>query len=196
MLMGQVKSEEWLKHPGSVGKAIPPFTAMILGEEGEELPPNTEGKLYFKDDTGRGVIYHNDPKKSAEAHIAPGIFTLGEIAYMNEEGYVYLTDRFSDMIVSGGVNIYPAEAEQVLIEHPSILDVACIGVPNKDMGEELKALVILKEEEECSGAELISWSREKLSHYKCPRTVTFVNDLQRNTMGKINKRRLREPFWK
>ena len=100
------------------------------------------------------------------------------------------------MIVSGGVNIYPAEAEQVLIEHPSILDVACIGVPNKDMGEELKALVILKEEEECSGAELISWSREKLSHYKCPRTVTFVNDLQINTMGKINKRRLREPFWK
>lgn len=192
----RIDSEEWLKHPGSVGKAIPPFTAMILGEEGEELPPNTEGKLYFKDDTGRGVIYHNDPKKSAEAHIAPGIFTLGEIAYMNEEGYVYLTDRFSDMIVSGGVNIYPAEAEQVLIEHPSILDVACIGVPNKDMGEELKALVILKEEEECSGAELISWSREKLSHYKCPRTVTFVNDLQRNTMGKINKRRLREPFWK
>jgi len=192
----RIDSEEWLKHPGSVGKAIPPFSAMILGEEGEELPPNTEGKLYFKDDTGRGVIYHNDPEKSAEAHIAPGIFTLGEIAYMDEEGYVYLTDRFSDMIVSGGVNIYPAEAEQVLIEHPSILDVACIGVPNKDMGEELKALVILKEKEECSGAELISWSREKLSHYKCPRTVTFVNDLQRNTMGKINKRRLREPFWK
>ena len=131
-----ILSEEWLKYPGSVGKAVPPFTAMILDDENNELPPNTEGRLFFEDATGRGVVYHNDPEKSAAAHIAPGVFTLGEIAYMNEEGYVFITDRFSDMVVSGGVNIYPAEAEQVLIDHPSVLDVACIGVPNKDMGEE------------------------------------------------------------
>ena len=192
-----ITSEEWLKYPGSVGKALPPFVAKILDDDGNELPPNTEGRLFFEDTTGRGVIYYNDPEKSADAHIAPGVFTLGEIAYMNEDGYVFITDRFSDMVVSGGVNIYPAESEQVLIEHPAVLDVACIGVPNKEMGEELKALVILKEDIETSPTEevLIAWSREKLSHYKCPRTLEFVDDLGRNTMGKINKRKLRAPYW-
>ena len=137
-----INSEEWLKHPGSVGKAIPPFEAMVLDDDDNSLPPNQEGRLYFKDATGRGVVYHNDPAKSAAAHIAPGVFTLGEIAYMDEDGYVFITDRFSDMVVSGGTNIYPAEAEQVLIEHPSVLDIACIGVPHAEMGEELKALAI------------------------------------------------------
>ena len=191
-----ITSGEWLQYPGSVGRAVPPFTARILDDEGNELPPNTEGRLFFEDATGRGVIYHNDPGKSAAAHIAPGVFTLGEIAYMNEEGYVFITDRFSDMVVSGGVNIYPAEAEQVLIDHPAILDVACIGVPNRDMGEELKALVIPGEDVgQPSSDELIAWCRERLSHYKCPRTLDFVNDLGRNTMGKINKRKLRAPYW-
>jgi len=191
-----ITSEEWLAHPGSVGKAIPPFTALILDDEDNELPPNTEGRLFFKDATGRGVVYHNDPEKSAEAHIAPGVFTLGEIAYVNEEGYVFITDRFSDMVVSGGVNIYPAEAEQVLIEHPAVLDVACIGVPNKDMGEELKGLVIPKPDETLPSADaMVAWCRERLSHYKCPRTLEYVEDLGRNTMGKINKRKLRAPYW-
>lgn len=191
-----IMSDEWLKYPGSVGKAVPPFTAMVLDDDNNELPPNTEGRLFFKDDTGRGVIYHNDPEKSAAAHIAPGVFTLGEIAYMNEEGYVFITDRFSDMVVSGGVNLYPAEAEQVLIHHPAVLDVACIGVPHKEMGEELKALVIPRPEvEQPSSEALIAWCREKLSHYKCPRSLEFVDDLGRNTMGKINKRKLRAPYW-
>lgn len=191
-----ITSEEWLQYPGSVGKAIPPFTAKILDDENNELPPNTEGRLFFEDETGRGVIYHNDPEKSAAAHIAPGVFTLGEIAYMNEEGYIFITDRFSDMVVSGGVNIYPAEAEQVLIEHPAVLDVACIGVPNKEMGEELKALVIAQESAELPSPEaMIGWCRERLSHYKCPRTLDYVDDLGRNTMGKINKRKLRAPYW-
>ncbi len=191
-----ITSEEWLQYPGSVGKALPPFVAKILDDEGNELPADTEGRLFFEDTTGRGVIYYNDPEKSAEAHIAPGVFTLGEIAYMNEDGYVFITDRFSDMVVSGGVNIYPAEAEQILIEHPAVLDVACIGVPNKEMGEELKALVIPKDDiENPSGEAVIAWCREKLSHYKCPRTLEFVDDLGRNTMGKINKRKLRSPYW-
>jgi acyl-CoA synthetase (AMP-forming)/AMP-acid ligase II len=142
------------------------------------------------------VVYHNAPEKQAEAHIAPGVFTLGEIAYMDQEGYVYITDRFSDMIVSGGVNIYPAEAEQVLIDHPAVLDVACIGVPNAEMGEELKALVIVKPDADAPDpADLIGWCREQLSHYKCPRSVDYVDDLGRNTMGKINKRKLRAPYW-
>lgn len=191
-----ITSEEWLKYPGSVGKAIPPFTAIILDDDSNELPPNTEGRLFFRDATGRGVVYHNDPEKSAAAHIAPGVFTLGEIAYMNEDGYVFITDRFSDMIVSGGVNIYPAEAEQVLIDHPVVLDVACIGIPNKDMGEELKALVIPQPgAEQPSPEALIAWCRERLSHYKCPRTLDYVDDLGRNTMGKINKRKLKAPYW-
>ena len=191
-----ITSEEWMQYPGSVGRAIPPFTAIILDDDNNELPPNTEGRLFFKDATGRGVIYHNDPQKSAEAHIAPGVFTLGEIAYMNEEGYVFITDRFSDMVVSGGVNIYPAEAEHVLVEHPAVMDVACIGVPNKDMGEELKALVIPNEGVDLPSPEaLIAWCRERLSHYKCPRTLDYVDDLGRNTMGKINKRKLRAPYW-
>jgi len=191
-----ITSQEWLEHPGSVGKSVPPFTAMILDDEGSELPANTEGRLYFKDDTGRGVVYHNDPEKSAAVHIAPGIFTLGEIGYMDSDGYVFLTDRFSDMIVSGGVNIYPAEAEQVLIEHPSILDVACIGIPHNEMGEELKALVIPTDSADCPDPnELIAWCRDRLSNFKCPRTLDYVDDLGRNTMGKINKRKLRTPYW-
>ena len=191
-----ITSEEWLEHPGSVGRSVPPFTAKILDESGQPVPANTEGQLYFEDATGRGVVYHNDPEKSAAAHIAPGVFTLGEIAYMDEDGYVYITDRFSDMIVSGGVNIYPAEAEQVLIDHPDILDVACIGIPHPEMGEELKAMVILKDNrEDAEAAAIIAFCRSKLSHYKFPRTVDFVDDLGRNTMGKINKRKLRAPFW-
>ena len=189
-----ITSEEWLENPGSVGKALPPFTALVLDDDGNEVPAGTEGKLYFEDETGRGVIYHNDAEKSAAAHIRPGVFTLGEIAYMNEAGYVFITDRFSDMVVSGGVNLYPAEAEQVLIEHPAILDVACIGVPHPEMGEELKALAIAKDDE-VDAAEVLNWCRDKLSHYKCPRSLEWVEDLGRNTMGKINKRKLRAPYW-
>jgi len=191
-----ITSEEWLEHPGSVGRAVPPFEAMILDDDGNALGPNEEGRLYFKDTTGRGVVYHNAPEKAAEAHIAPGVFTLGEIAYMDEDGYVYITDRFSDMIVSGGVNIYPAESEQVLIHHPGVLDIACIGVPHPEMGEELKALVIpSKADAPPDPQELMDWCRERLSHYKCPRSLDFVDEIGRNTMGKVNKRKLRAPYW-
>lgn len=191
-----ITSEEWLAHPGSVGRAIPPFEALILDEEGNPVGPNTEGRLYFRDATGRGVVYHNAPEKAAEAHIAPGVFTLGEIAYMDEDGYVYITDRFSDMVVSGGANIYPAESEQLLVRHPEVADVACIGVPHPEMGEALKALVIPRNPLSPPDPQaLIDWCRERLSHYKCPRSVDYVDDLGRSTMGKINKRRLRAPYW-
>jgi acyl-coenzyme A synthetase/AMP-(fatty) acid ligase len=191
-----ITSEEWLLHPGSVGKAVPPFEALILDDSGHPLPPGREGRLYFKDATGRGVVYHNDPEKSAAAHVAPGVFTLGEIAYTDEEGYVYITDRFSDMVVSGGVNIYPAEAEQVLIDHPAILDVACIGVPHAEMGEELKALAVARDPDSLPAPEeMIAWCRKRLSPYKCPRTLEWVSDLGRTAMGKINKRQLRAPYW-
>ncbi len=192
----QITSEEWLEHPGSVGKTNEPFEPLILDDDDNPLPPNQEGRLFFKDTTGRGVVYHNDPEKTAAAHIAPGVFTLGEIGYVDEDGYVYITDRFSDMVVSGGVNIYPAESEQVIIDHPAVKDVACIGVPNAEMGEELKALIIPNNPDALpDGNEIVSWCRDRLSHYKCPRTVEFVDDLGRNSMGKVNKRKLRAPYW-
>lgn len=191
-----ITSPEWLEHPGSVGRPVPPFEALVIGDDDEELPPNTEGRLYFRDKTGRGVVYHNDPQKSAAAHLRPGVFTLGEIGYVDDDGYVFITDRFSDMVVSGGVNIYPAEAEQVLINHPGVADVACIGVPNAEMGEELRALVIPEDPSEPPNPlELVEWVRARLSTYKCPRSAEIVEDLGRNSMGKINKRKLRAPYW-
>ncbi len=191
-----ISSTEWLAHPGSVGRCIPPFSPRVYDDEGTLLGPNVEGRLFFADATGRGVVYPNDREKSAAAHIEPGVFTLGEIGYVDDDGYVFITDRFSDMIVSGGANIYPAEAEQVLAKHPAVLDVACIGVPNREMGEELKALVILRNPASPPAAsELISYCRDNLSHFKCPRSVEFVTDIGRTTMGKVNKRALRAPYW-
>ncbi|MDG2113203.1 MAG: AMP-binding protein, partial [Actinomycetota bacterium] len=127
-----ITSAEWLEHQGSVGRSIPPFTALILDEDLNELSANTEGRLYFRDATGRGIVYPNDAEKTAASNPEPGLFTLGEIAYMDDDGYVFITDRFSDMVVSGGANLYPAEAEQLLIEHPGVADVACIGVPHPE----------------------------------------------------------------
>jgi len=191
-----ITSEEWLEHPGSVGRSVPPFTVLVLDDDDNEVAPGVEGRLFFRDATGRGIIYPNDAAKTAAANIAPGVFTLGEIGYVDADGYVFITDRFSDMVVSGGVNIYPAEAEQVLIRHPEVLDVACIGVPHPEMGEELKALVIPRDPTSPPSAqELIAFCRDNLSHYKCPRTLEIVDDIGRTTMGKVNKKALRAPYW-
>jgi long-chain acyl-CoA synthetase len=126
--------EEWSAHPGSVGRAVPPFVALVVDDDGTPLPANTEGRLYFRDTTGRGIRYEGDPQKTAEAHLEPGVFTLGEIGRIDDDGFVYITDRFNDMVVSGGVNIYPAEAEQALQQHPAVADIACIGLPDAEMG--------------------------------------------------------------
>jgi long-chain acyl-CoA synthetase len=191
----QISSQEWLLHPGSVGRAIPPFSVLVIDPAGRPLPANTEGQLYFADSTGRGVLYHGDPEKSAAAHLRPGVFTLGEVGYVDDDGYVYITDRVSDMVLSGGVNIYPAESEQVLLEHPQVADVAVIGVPHAVMGEKLLALVVPVEDGSTpTAAELIDYCRERLAHYKCPRTIEFVTTVGRTTMGKVNKRALRAPY--
>jgi acyl-CoA synthetase (AMP-forming)/AMP-acid ligase II len=190
-----ITSEEWLNNPGSVGKSIPPFTAFVLDENLNELPAGTEGRLFFRDSTGRGIIYPNDPEKTALANPEPGLFTLGEIGYINDDGYVFITDRFSDMVVSGGVNLYPAEAEQILIDHQNIADVGCIGIPHPDLGEELIALIVPADPSSPTDTEeLATWLRDRLSHYKCPRSYELVPTLLRNTMGKINKRKLRDAY--
>jgi acyl-CoA synthetase (AMP-forming)/AMP-acid ligase II len=191
-----ISSQDWMEHPGSVGRAIPPFSVLVVDEEGNEVPAGTEGRLYFVDATGRGIIYPNDPEKTERAHLRPGVFTLGEIGYVDHDGFVYITDRFSDMIVSGGVNIYPAEAEHVIIEHPKVADVAVIGVPDPDMGEAVKALVVAKDPDDPpSPEELSALCRSKLAGYKCPRTIEVVVTVGRNAMGKVNKRALRAPYW-
>ena len=192
-----IGSEEWLEHPGSVGRCIPPFTrAVVVDEAGNEVPAGTEGRLYFEDSTGRGIVYPNDPEKTAKSHLRPGVFTIGEIGYVDPDGYVYITDRFSDMIVAGGVNIYPAEAEAVIIAHPKVADVAVIGVPDADLGEAVKALVVpLDPADPPTREELIALCRQHLAGYKCPRTVDIVSTVGRNAMGKVNKRALRAPYW-
>jgi acyl-CoA synthetase (AMP-forming)/AMP-acid ligase II len=191
-----ITSPEWLERPGSVGRAVPPYETLIIGEDGAELGPNQEGQVYFRDTTGRGIIYHGDPAKTAAAHIAPGVFTLGEVGYVDDAGYLFITDRVSDMIVSGGVNIYPAEAEQVLIRHPGVADVAVLAAPNKEMGEEVKALVVPADPANPPSAETLNlFCRASLAGYKCPRSYDFVDDIGRNAMGKVNKKQLRQRFW-
>ena len=191
-----ITSEDWLAHPGSVGRPVPPFEALVVDDHDRPVAPNVEGRLYFRDTTGRGVVYHNDPEKSRAAHLEPGVFTLGEMGYIDDDGFVYITDRFSDMVVSGGVNLYPTEAENVLVEHPGIADVACIGVPNHEMGEEMRALVVAADGWKPDGDAIVAFCRERLSRIKCPRSVEFVDDLGRSAMGKLNKRALRAPYWR
>jgi long-chain acyl-CoA synthetase len=186
-----INSADWLAHPGSVGRALPPFEALVVDEDGTALPPDTEGRLYFRDTTGRGIVYEGDPEKTADAHLAPGVFTLGEIGRIDEDGFVYVTDRFSDMVVSGGVNIYPAEAEQVLVRHPAVADVACIGVPDGEMGERLIALVQLRPGTTATEDELRAWCRAELAGFKCPRELRFVDEVPRTAMGKLDKHALR-----
>lgn len=194
-----INSEDWLAHPGSVGQPVPPFEVLIADDDGNELPPGQEGRVYFIDGSGRGISYRNAPDKTAAAHLRPGVFTLGEIGYTDDDGFLYLTDRFSDMVVSGGVNIYPAEAEQVLVDHPGVADTACIGVPDEEMGEQLKALVVPADSRHPPAeAEIIAYCRGRIAHYKCPRTVEFISEaeLGRTAMGKLNKQALRAPYWK
>ncbi|MEP1124014.1 MAG: AMP-binding protein [Ilumatobacter sp.] len=190
-----ISSEEWMEHRGSVGRAVAPFTAVVFDDDMNEVAPNVEGRLFFRDDTGRGIVYPNDAEKTAASNPEPGLFTLGEIGFMDDDGFVYITDRFSDMVVSGGANLYPAEAEQILIDHPGVADVGCVGVPHPDMGEMLIGLVTPADPASPPDpAELSTWLRDRLSHYKCPREFHVVDDLLRNTMGKINKRKLRDAW--
>src|SRR5690606_16011175 len=164
----------------------------IVGEGGRELGPNEQGQVYFSGFTP--FEYHNDPVKTRAAYNEKGWGTYGDIGYVDEDGYLYLTDRASNMIVSGGVNIYPEETEQLLGSHPLVADVAVIGVPNPDFGEEVKAVVKLRDAAHASdatAADLIQYCRAQLSAVKCPRSVDFVNELPRTEAGKLVKRELK-----
>lgn len=180
-----IGSDEWLRRPGSVGRAIPPFEAFIKAEDGTPVPPNTEGPLWFRDTTGHGINYITGARTGAE-------FTLGEIGRMDADGYVWVTDRLSDMVVSGGVNIYPAEVEQALIRHPAVADVACIGVPHGEMGELLVALVVPADiARPPTHADLDRFGRELLAGYKIPKAFYLTDSLPHTAVGKVDKRAMR-----
>jgi acyl-CoA synthetase (AMP-forming)/AMP-acid ligase II len=193
-----VNSEDWLTHEGTVGRALI-GVIHIVDDDGNEVPVGEVGGVYFGD--GNRFEYHGDPDKTASSHLESGWSTLGDIGRVDEEGYLYLTDRKSFMIISGGVNVYPQEVENALALHPDVIDVAVIGVPDDDMGEAVKAIVQPTEmpatPSEAEGLEsrLIGFCRERLAGVKCPRSVDFRDDLPRHPTGKLYKRLLRDEYW-
>jgi acyl-CoA synthetase (AMP-forming)/AMP-acid ligase II len=186
--------QEWLAHPGSVG--IPMAPVHVVGEDGQELPVGECGELYFEG--GPDFEYFKDPAKTASVYNDRGWRSLGDMGYVDRDGFLYLTDRSTFTIVSGGVNIYPQEAENLLVMHPKLVDAAVFGVPNDEFGEEVKAVV-----QPADGvvpgpeleAELLDYCRAHLAGYKCPRTVEFDRELPRDPNGKLYKRRIRERYW-
>ena len=194
-----VDSKAWLEHPGTVGQALPLFEVFSVDESGTRLPAGEVGDLYCRHKTQDVVFeYHGDPEKTARAYLEPGVFTLGDVGSVDADGWVYLADRKSNMIISGGVNIYPLEIEQVLADHPAVADVAVFGIPDDEWGESVKAAVELIPGEVASDAlrrEILAFGREKLAGYKVPRSIDFEAELPRHPSGKIYTRRLRDPYW-
>jgi fatty-acyl-CoA synthase len=186
-----ISADDWLKHPGSVGKPL--FgEAHIVDENGDDVPPGQAGQIYF--DMGAvAFIYHKDPEKTAESRDRHGWVTVGDVGYLDENGYLFLTDRKHHMIISGGVNIYPQEAENLLVTHPKVLDAAVFGIPDDEMGQRVTGVVQTLDTADAIeefGEELLGWLRERLAHYKCPRSISFEAQLPRTDTGKLYKQEL------
>jgi long-chain acyl-CoA synthetase len=192
-------SDMWLAHEGTVGTPIG-CTVHIVGDDGDEVARDESGTIYFEG--GAQFEYHNDPDKTASSRHPKGWSTLGDVGYLDDDNYLYLTDRKAYMIISGGVNIYPQEAENVLVTHPKVIDVAVFGVPNDDFGEEVKAVVQPVEmpaDDDAARAlagELIQYCRSQLADVKCPRSIDFRTELPRHPTGKLYKRLLKDEYWK
>lgn len=194
-------SQQWLEHPGTVGRVLPSFEVFAVDDEGRRLPAGQEGLLYARHrDVPELFEYHDDPDKTARSRLAgePGAFTIGDIGRVDPDGFVYLADRQSHTIISGGVNIHPAEVEQVLQEHASVADVAVFGVPDDEWGESVKAAVELVPDAVASdalAAEILRFAREHLAGYKVPRSIDFEDALPRHASGKLYVRKLRDRYW-
>jgi long-chain acyl-CoA synthetase len=193
--MTVLDTPQWLAHPGSVGK---PFGCKlhILDDRGEELPIGHVGNVFFES-AAVGFEYYKEPEKTRSSTNDRGWVTIGDIGYLDQEGYLYLTDRKNFMIISGGVNVYPQEVENVLILHPRVADVAVFGIPNAEFGQEVKAVVQPRDSAEANPAlaqELISWCRERLSGIKCPKSIDFATELPRLENGKLYKREIAQRY--
>ncbi|MBJ8345852.1 acyl-CoA synthetase [Antrihabitans sp. YC2-6] len=191
-----ISGEEWIRKPGSVGKPWPWSVVKVLGDDGAELPVREPGQVYMRMG-GSSFEYHHDKAKTESSRVGD-LFTLGDVGYLDEDGYLYLCDRKSDMIISGGVNIYPAEIEGELAVHPKVADVAVFGVPHTDWGEEVKAVVQPVDGvvgDEALTAELLEYARERLAKFKLPRSIDYIEELPRDPNGKLYKRKLRQPYW-
>ncbi|HEV7685577.1 MAG TPA: AMP-binding protein, partial [Acidimicrobiia bacterium] len=174
-----VTGEEWLTRPGTVGRPLPVVSIEIVGDDGAVMPAGEAGTVYVRNLIGGDFSYHGAPEKTAEAHRAPGLMTVGDIGYLDDDGYLFLCDRKIDMIISGGVNIYPAEIEAVLVSHPAVLDAAVFGIPHDEFGEEVKAVVQPApgyEPSERLGADVLAYAREHLAGYKMPRSIDFTDE--------------------
>lgn len=192
----RITSPEWLANPGSVGRAVEPYRVVVVDEDGNDLAVGETGILAFEAPEGYGPTYHQDPEKTAKAYVRPGAFTLGDMGHIDDEGFIFITDRMSDMVVSGGVNLYPSESENALRQHPQVADVAVIGIPHPDLHEQLLALVVpVDPAAPPESADLEAFCRDLISAYKIPRKYEFIPELPRNEMQKIDKKALRRPYW-
>ena len=192
-----ITPEQWLAKPGSVGPPNPGRVVEVLDDDGRPLPAGEVGTVYFSRPEVGAFEYFKDPEKTARAYRGDR-FTLGDHGYLDEDGYLFLTGRTSETIISAGVNIYPAEVDEVLLMHPAVADVACVGVPNEERGEEVKAVVQLVAGQAPSdplAGELIAFCRDRLAHFKCPRSVDFDDALPRGEAGKIQRHRVRARYW-
>jgi long-chain acyl-CoA synthetase len=194
-----ITPEEWLEHPGSVG--VPdPGQVQIRDEQGNPVASGEIGLLYLRaPDDGTRFEYFKDGSKTGGAYDEAGeYFTLGDMGYLDDDGYLYLADRSADVIISGGVNVYPAEVDAVLLAHPAVADACCVGAPNDEWGEEVRAVVQLEVgvvPDDALARELLEHCRSHLAHYKCPRSVEFAASLPRLDSGKIQRRKLRDRYW-
>jgi acyl-CoA synthetase (AMP-forming)/AMP-acid ligase II len=187
-----ISPAEWLAHKGSVGRPIL-GEVRITDENDSVLPPGETGRVFFAG--GPRFEYFKDPAKTAAAYNAQGWSTLGDIGHLDAEGYLYLTDRASHMIITGGVNVYPREVEDVLIAHPAVQDAAVFGIPDDEFGESVRAAVELVPGCEVEAGELIRFCRDRLAHLKCPKAVDIHPELPRHQTGKLYKEPLKKPFW-
>jgi long-chain acyl-CoA synthetase len=186
-----ISAEEWLERPGSVGRPAVGSTIKILDDDGNELPAGETGLIYIGSDYGRGFRY-SGPAELTESVYRGELATLGDVGYVDDAGYLYVVDRRKDLVITGGANVYPAEVESVLADHPAVGEVAVIGVPDDEYGELVVAIVVPVAD--VTPDELIAFAREHLVAYKCPRRVELVDELPRDPMGKIRKRDLRTTF--
>src|SRR3984957_15424299 len=192
-----VSSDEWLKKPGTVGKLPDPSALRILDDEGHEVKQGESGTLYFRVSPIAPFEYYKDPEKTAAAHKGD-YFTLGDVGYLDEDGYLFLTGRTAECIISGGVNIYPQEIDNELIKHPAVEDACTIGVPNEEWGEEVKSVLTLNPGYVGSDAlakDIQAFARDHLAGFKVPRSIEFVDELPRSPAGKIQRKKVRDPYW-